>query len=102
MCQAAWLKIFQSLLNDVVFLDTRETPLKMSTTISTLSQCCACFIQLNRYTQNDDTNTHHIEAIWSNFIKKRNIYLNSTHTVDPDLPWLQHTLYMTTANNYDE
>ena len=91
MCQAAWLKILASLLNDVVFSNPDHLPFKDSVGVALLIRCCACYIQFNHFilhhTQNDFQ--HYLETIWSHFEKTRTIYLNSTQTTDKDLLWLK-------------
>lgn len=91
MCQAAWLKILESLLNGIVFLNPQTC------TIS-LVQCCACFYQFHRYAQYDDMSdfNQHMHALWLDFVRKRRIYLNSTGLTDDTLQWLQHLIKAST------
>lgn len=99
MCQAAWLKIFQSLLNDAVFENPRILPFRKSFTISKLTKYCSCFVQFYRFIQQkmDDFNLY-LENIWYQFLRARRIYLNSTNTVDHDLVWLETVLFTSTTS----
>ncbi|KAG2236584.1 hypothetical protein INT48_000138 [Thamnidium elegans] len=53
MCQAAWLKIFQSLLNDAVFENPQIRSFQKSFTISKLTKYCSCFVQFYRFIQQE-------------------------------------------------
>lgn len=102
MCQAAWLKIFKSLLDDAAFENPEEMSFKTSPTISTLSKYCACFIQYYKHTEQDINNFQfYMEEIWNHFYRWRRIYLTSTKTIDHDLIWLE-TMLRISVINYDE
>lgn len=87
MCQAAWLKILESLLNEIVFLSSESCTTKFV-------ECSACFIQFHRYTQCDDMSdfNQHAAALWRDFVQKRTVFLRSTGLKDNSLPQLQHLI----------
>ncbi|CAO3653397.1 unnamed protein product [Mucor hiemalis] len=91
MCQAAWLKILESLLNSIVFLNPQSCT-------TSIVRCCACFYQFHRYTQYDDISdfNQHMDALWLDFVRKRRVYLNSTGLTDHTLPWLQYLIKTST------
>ncbi|KAI9249341.1 hypothetical protein EDC94DRAFT_663969 [Helicostylum pulchrum] len=99
MCQAAWLKIFQSLLNDAVFENPQILPFQNSFTISKLTKYCSSFVQFYRCIQQnmDDFNLY-LDNIWYQFLRTRRIYLNSTNTVDHHLIWLETVLFTGTTS----
>lgn len=91
MVQAAWLKIFNSLLNDAVFEKDNS---KKSITISTLSKYCACFIQYKaKFTKDKDIGKY-LQDIWSHYYNTRRIYLNSTKADQKDLQWLEKLYFI--------
>lgn len=88
MCQAAWLKILESLLNQIAFSSSESCT-------TNLVECSACFIQFRRYTQCDDMSdfSQYADALWGDFIQRRNVYLKSTGLLkDCRLPQLQHLI----------
>lgn len=100
MCQAAWLKIFKSLLDDLVF----EVPQEKSHTVSTLTKYCACFIQYSKHTEQQDMDTLQVymDDIWTHFYRWRRLYLTSTETTDDNLLWLEIMLRVSVINYDDE
>ncbi|KAI9365637.1 hypothetical protein BD770DRAFT_76563 [Pilaira anomala] len=95
MSRAVWLKIFQSLLDDVVFENPETTPFKKSRTISKLSKYCSCLAQYNRFTRYElsDDFDNYLDNMWYHFLCSRRIYLKSTNTTDQDLVWLETLLF---------
>jgi hypothetical protein len=94
MIQAAWIQVFNSLLNNAVF--EKEESFKQSITVSTLTTYCACLIQYKRFivTEEEDDFNQYLKNIWNHFYTTRTIYLNSTQqSTANNLKWLERVYF---------